>query len=690
MYHQQNASVIIDNSLNNSSSNVRSAQTAPFEELNFNLGRSSEIIGKKAYVTVGTPQISEIEVLASGLDGPRKLNFGPSGALYVAEAGRGGTGASIPSPSLPGASLFYGATGAITRIQNGVAERVVTGLPSVAFPNGSDASGVHDIEFDADGNAYAIVGLASNPANRDNLLQIPDFSQLIAIDSFDDGGSWTLLRDFGAYEQNNNPDGQDVNTNLYDLLIKDNKAYVLDTGANDLLSVRAFGSEINLETVFPARSTTDPLTGKTVVRQSVPTSVTVGPDGALYVGELTGFPFQTGTAQVYRINADGQPEVYAGGFTNISDIAFDKSGGLYVLEYDADGILNGSDTGALIYVSPDGRTRTTLTNDELINPTGIEIGTDGDIYISNKGFTAGQGEVLRLEIDNSFKPNSICNHVKHGEKPQVGVTLSSTTVVEGSGIPLVYSFNLSTPAPKGGLQLKFLVSDSDGGSDDASVVGFESQSSNITDTSFAIENGSAFFLIDIAPGAKTASLAVGAYEDNVVEGDETVVFNLVDNKNSYTIDRKNSFVIATIKDAEIVTSPAPITIDFDESWSFKIDDYAIEHQGKAVVDIEVSYDYIDGIGVPDPFQYPDFLPIEKYIENFLVKYPNETDFWEILNKNLVKSLLTELIPTPYGIDYKLADVLDSLTVKIDVESGSSGISTLRSSTVTGKPQKTAI
>jgi hypothetical protein len=679
MYNQQNASVIIDNSLNNSSSNLSSAQTAPFEELNFNLGRSSDIIGKKPYVTVGTPQVSEIEVLASGLDSPRKLNFGTDGALYVAEAGRGGTGVSIPSPSLPGAFLSYGATGAITQIKNGVVERVVTGLPSLALPSGSDAAGVNDIEFDAYGNAYAIVGFASNPANRDKLLNIPDFSQLIGIDSFDNGGSWTLLRDFGAYEQNNNPDGQDVNTNLYDLLIKDNTAYVIDAGANDLLSVRAFGGEVNLETVFPARTTTNPLTG-TVVRQSVPTSVTIGPDGALYVGELTGFPFQTGTAQVYRINADGQPEVYAGGFTNISDIAFDKSGGLYVLEYDADGILNGSDAGALIYVSPDGKTRTTLASDELINPTGIEIGTDGDIYISNKGFTAGQGEVLRLKIDN---------HVKHGEKPQVGVTLSPTTVVEGSGIPLVYSFNLSTPAPKEGLQLKFLVSDSDGGSDDASVVGFESQSSNITDTSFAIENGSAFFLVDIAPGAKTASLAVGAYEDNVAEGDETVVFNLVDNKNSYTIDRNNSFVIATIKDAEILTSPAPITIDLDESWSFKIDDYAIEHQGKAVIDIDVSYDYIDGIGVPDPFQYPDFVPVQKYIENFLVNYPNETDFWEILNKNLVKSLLTEPIPTPFGIEYKLADVVDSLTVKIDVEPGSSNINIPRSSTVTGKPQKTA-
>ena len=37
---------------------------------------------------VEIPQISRIQVLASGLDSPRKLSFGPDGALYVAEAGR--------------------------------------------------------------------------------------------------------------------------------------------------------------------------------------------------------------------------------------------------------------------------------------------------------------------------------------------------------------------------------------------------------------------------------------------------------------------------------------------------------------------------------------------------------------------------------------------------------------------------
>jgi hypothetical protein len=143
------------------------------------------------------------------------------------------------------------------------------------------------------------------------------------------------------------------------------------------------------------------------VQQPVPTAVTVGADGAFYVSELTGYPLQAGAARIYRLDAAGQPEVYADGFTNIVDLAADQCGGFYVLEYDSDGILTGSNAGALIYLSPDGKTRTTIT-DDLVSPTGLTIGADGDLYISNKGFVAGQGEVLRLSLeqDNPFSNRS--------------------------------------------------------------------------------------------------------------------------------------------------------------------------------------------------------------------------------------------------------------------------------------------
>src|SRR5688500_6324337 len=86
-----------------------------------------------------------IEVIANGLMNPRGLAFGPEGALYVAEGGRGG---SEPCVTGNTGKVCYGATGAITRIdplQAGSQTRIVTGLPSVAAqPAGAAAQGPQD------------------------------------------------------------------------------------------------------------------------------------------------------------------------------------------------------------------------------------------------------------------------------------------------------------------------------------------------------------------------------------------------------------------------------------------------------------------------------------------------------------------------------------------------------------------
>ncbi|WP_310430162.1 hypothetical protein [Chamaesiphon sp. VAR_48_metabat_135_sub] len=140
--------------------------------------------------------------------------------------------------------------------------------------------------------------------------------------------------------------------------------------------------------------------------------------------------------------------------------------------------------------------------------------------------------------------------------------------------------------------------------------------------------------------------------------------------------------------AKKITRSSPISMDYSyEGWSFKFDNYAVKHQGKAVLDLEISYRYKNGIGKSKLMNYPDFVPIYKFIDNFFVNYPNETDYWEILNKRLVESLLIKPIPTPYGIKYNLADILDSLTIKIDVKAASSDINIPRSSIVTGKPHR---
>jgi sugar lactone lactonase YvrE len=129
---------------------------------------------------------------------------------------------------------------------------------------------------------------------------------------------------------------------------------------------------------------------------AVPTSVTQGPDGALYVGQLTGFPFPVGGANVYRVVRSQAPQVYASGFTNIIDVAFDERGTLYVLEIFQNGLLSGDPTGALIRVDGNG-TQHVVMSDGLITPGGLVV-HKGAAYVSNCGTCAGEGEVLRIPL----------------------------------------------------------------------------------------------------------------------------------------------------------------------------------------------------------------------------------------------------------------------------------------------------
>src|SRR6266498_2094115 len=277
-------------------------------------------------------------VVMSGLDNPRGLAFGPEGALYVAEAGRGGPG---PCIVLRGAPQCYGPTGAVSRLWRGKQERVAIGLPS--YGSAASTTGPHDISFLGRGGAYVTIGLGFEGQPRSALAGVGDqFGCLVHMPAT---GGWRPVADIAA------------------------------------------NGDISTLAVFPSRAQ-----GRAT--DAVPTAVAVGPDGAYYVAELSGVPFAAGAANIYRVVPGQAPTVAWSGFTTVIDIAFGPDGSLYVLEHSTGPVFFAL-PGRLLKVAPDG-TRTTVIGG-LTRPGSVAVGPDGALYVSNQSISIGTGEVLRIE-----------------------------------------------------------------------------------------------------------------------------------------------------------------------------------------------------------------------------------------------------------------------------------------------------
>jgi hypothetical protein len=332
--------------------------------------------------------VGAARTVATGLWNPRGINFAPNGDLYVAEAGRGGPGPCVPSPVFPFPPRCYGETGAVTLITPNEASpehgfrRVVTGLPSLVLGSGTAEGGPSDVAFHGT-SAYVTMGLGGNPSVRQQLGG--KAALLGTLLHATPSGQYKAVIDIAGAEAAANPDGAAVDSNPYSVLVQPGRRIVADAGANALFSGAANGNGA----VFAAS-----LRGAGVI-QTVPTSVAEGPDGAIYVGLLTGFPFVPGTAPVLRISSDGSSvSTYASGFTAIIDLAFDAGGALYVLE-----VIRGggppSPPGQLVRQCPGGDRSVLLSG--LTFPGGVAIGPDGAAYITNYG-TTPNGEVLRLPL----------------------------------------------------------------------------------------------------------------------------------------------------------------------------------------------------------------------------------------------------------------------------------------------------
>jgi len=343
----------------------------------------------------GTPTVTPV---ASGLDNPRGLAFGPDGNLYVAEAGHGGPECVAGGPE---GTACFGFTSQISRINADKSHTpIISGLISSASPDGSAATGIDGIAFKGDDLLGIITGardmIPPTGLSASTVDQAKREAGYLIKAEGNEPGDWDRVADVGHFDfqwtlDNKNlvPD-QFPDANPYGVAVGPTATWVVDAAANTLDRIDSHGN-IKIAAFVPNPATSD----------AVPTCVAIGKKGAIYLSQLTGGGNVPGSASVWRYTPKTGLTVWATGLTAVTGCGFGADGKFYAVEFSTLGLENAAPgTGALVQVKQGSSSPTTIV-DGLNFPGGFAGGSDGSLYFSDWSIApavSGMGTVMKVTL----------------------------------------------------------------------------------------------------------------------------------------------------------------------------------------------------------------------------------------------------------------------------------------------------
>jgi hypothetical protein len=343
--------------------------------------------GAAVTASADTPTL-KITPVISGLNGPRGIAFDSHSNLYVAEAGA--------FQNVTGMNFAVNQTGKVDKFKvdegtatlkwstsfNSLSDTFLGGGPEVLGPAGVATDGNH---------VLALLSQNSTGVHKlDPTLDIPQIGHLFSLNA--GNGHAESISNIGDQEYEWAADNAGLwkefpDSNPNAVLITEgrnghrDRTFVVDSGANTVAEVMPNG-KIHVIAFIP----NDP------VRDSTPTCITQGPDGALYVATLDLVenlftPLGPGASHVYRIDPNTHESfltaahVWASGLTTVFGCTFDRHGNFWATEILAPNKSGPpGDVARIPFSNPSSIEHIGLGS--LPTPGGIAEGPDHAIYVA--------------------------------------------------------------------------------------------------------------------------------------------------------------------------------------------------------------------------------------------------------------------------------------------------------------------